>query len=129
MKPQASTEEPERQPRKGDNLDRAPGPQEITHRLQRNNSGEREDPAHQNKKTKGAEMQPFKAEKDNPRPVAGEDTMQCERDVAQSNPRTVMPKTEVSVSPPRERGDVENLRHPVYTLAPLPGKSDFLKSR
>ena len=29
-KPQASSEEPERQPRKGDNLYRAPGPQEIT---------------------------------------------------------------------------------------------------
>ena len=34
-----------------------------------------------------------------------------------------------SRSHPRERGDVENLRHPVYTLAPLPGKSDFRKSR
>ena len=68
-------------------------------RRQRNNSGEREDPAHQNK---GAEMQPFKAETDNPQPVAGEDTMQCERDVARSNTRTAMPKTLVSVSPPGE---------------------------
>ena len=69
---------------------------------QRNNSGEREDPAHQTKKAKGAEMQPFKAETDNPRPVAGEDTMICERDVARSNTRTAMPKAEVSVSPPGE---------------------------
>ena len=69
---------------------------------QRNNSGEREDPAHQNKKEKGAETQPFKAETDNPRPVAGEDTMQCERDVARSNTHTSMPKAEVSVSPPGE---------------------------
>ena len=44
-------------------------------RRQRNNSVEQEDPAHQNKKAKGAEMQPFKAETDNPRPIAGEDTM------------------------------------------------------
>ena len=71
-------------------------------RRQHNNSREREDPAHQNKKAKGAEMQPFKAETDNPRPVAGEDTMQCDRDVARSNTRTAMPKAEVSVSPPEE---------------------------
>ena len=97
-------------------------------RRQRNNSGEREDPAHQNKKAKGAEMQPFKAETDNPQPVAGEDTMQCERDVAQSNTRTALPK-QMSRSHPWERGDIENLKHPVYTLAPLPGKPDFRKSR
>ena len=34
-----------------------------------------------------------------------------------------------SRSHPQERGDIENLRHPVYTLAPLTGKSDFQKSR
>ena len=34
-----------------------------------------------------------------------------------------------SWSHPRERGDVENLRHHVYMLAPLPGKPDFRKSR
>ena len=44
-------------------------------------------------------MQPFNAETDNPRPVAGEDTMQCDRDVARRNTRTATPKTEVSVSP------------------------------
>ena len=59
-----------------------------------------------------------------------EDTMPCERDVARSNTRTAKPKTEVSVSPPGGGGgvNVENLRHPVYTLAPLPGKPDFRKS-
>ena len=64
-------------------------------RGQRYNSEEREDPALQNKKA-------LRAELDNPRPGAGEDTMQCGRDVARSNTRTTMPKTEVSASHPRE---------------------------
>ena len=51
-------------------------------RGQRNNSGEREDPALQNKKALRAEMQPLKEETDDPWPGAGEDTMQCGRDVA-----------------------------------------------
>ena len=69
---------------------------------QRNNSGEREDPALRNKKALRAELQPLKAETDNPRPGAGEDTMLCGRDVARSNTRTAMPKTEVSASHPGE---------------------------
>ena len=77
-----------------------PDPKKL--RRQRNNSGEQEDPAHQNKNARGAEMQPFKAETDNPRPVAREDTMQCDRDIARSNTRTATPKTEVSVSPPEK---------------------------
>ena len=71
-------------------------------RRQRKNSGEWEDSALQNKKALRAELQPLKAETDNPRPGAGEDTMQCGRDVAQSNTRTAMPKTEVfSLTPGR----------------------------
>ena len=69
---------------------------------QRNNSGDREDPANQNKKALRVELQPLKAETDNPRPGAGEDTMQCGKDVAQSNTHTAMPKTEVSAPHPEE---------------------------
>ena len=70
------------------------GPQDHKKlRRQRNNSEEREDPA---------QIQPFKAETDNPQSVAGEDTMKCERDVARNNTRAAMPKAEVSVSPQGE---------------------------
>ena len=75
MKPQASTEEPERQPRQGDKTGQDPPDRKKLHG-QRNNSGEREVPALQNKKAVRAELQPLKAETDNPWPGAGEDTMQ-----------------------------------------------------
>ena len=97
-------------------------------RRQHNNSGEREDPAHQNKKAKGAELQPFKAETDNPRPVAGRIPFHVKGTLPEATPVPLRQKQK-SRSHPRERGDVENLRHPVYTLAPLPGKSDLRKSR
>ena len=46
------------------------------------NSGEREVPALQNEKALRAELQPLKAETDNPWPGAGEDTMQRGKDIA-----------------------------------------------
>ena len=107
-------------------LDRTPGPQEITR--QRNNSGECEVLALQNKKALRTELQPLKAETDNPWPSAGEDSMQFGRDVAWSNPRTAMLKTEASTSR-RERGEAENLRHPDHMPAALSEKSDFRKRR
>ena len=96
-------------------------------RRQRNNSGEREDPAHRNKKTKGAELRPFKAETDNPRPVAGRIPCHVKGTLPEVTPVMLCQKQK-SQSHPREGDDVENLRHPVYKLAPLPGKSDFRKS-
>ena len=80
------------------NWTRPPDHKEL--RRQRNNSGEREGPAHQNKKAKGAELQPFKAENGPSSTRCQEDTMPCERGVARSNTHTAMPKTEDSVSPP-----------------------------
>ena len=71
-------------------------------RGQRNNSGEREVPTFQNEKALRAELQPLKAETDNPWPGVGEDSMLRVRGVAWSNARTVMPKTEASTSRPGE---------------------------
>ena len=97
-------------------------------RRQRNNSGEREDPTHQNKKAIGAELQPFKAKTDNPRPVAGRIPCHVEGTLPEATPVPLCQKQK-TWSHLWESGDEENLRHPVYTLAPLPGKSDFRKSR
>ena len=67
-------------------------------RRQRNNSGEREVPTLQNEKTLRAELQPSKAETDNPWTGVGEDPMLRVRGVAWSNVRTAIPKTEALTS-------------------------------
>ena len=71
-------------------------------RGQRNNSGEHEVPALQNEKALRTELQPLKAETDNNWPGSGEDSMQSVSDIAGSNVRTAMPKTEASTSRPGE---------------------------
>ena len=85
---------------------------------QRNNSGEREVPALQNKRAIRAELHPLKAKTDNPGPSAGEDTMQCGRDVAWSNPHTAMPKTEASTSLPGEGWGRESEAPWTYASSP-----------
>ena len=97
-------------------------------RGQRNNTGEREDPAHQNKKAKGAEMQPFKAKTDKPQPVAVRIPCHVEGTLPEATPVPLCQKQKTRPHT-RERGNEENLRHPVCMLAPLPGKTDFRKSR
>ena len=62
-KRQSSSEEPERPPRKGDKTGQGPRTtRNYACGVQRNNSGEREDLALQNKKALRAELQPLKAE-------------------------------------------------------------------
>ena len=73
-------------------------------------------------------MQSLKTETDNPWPGSGEDSMQRGSDVAWSNVRTAMPKTEDSTSRPG-KGEAENLRHPDNTPAALTEKSDYQKCR
>ena len=72
--PRSSSEEPERQPRKGDK-NRIGSPDHKKVCGQRNYSGEREVPRPQNEKAVRAELQPSKAETDNPWPGLGEDSM------------------------------------------------------
>ena len=89
--PRSSSEEPERQPRKGDkNWTGSPDHEKV--RWQCNYSRESEVPAPQNEKALRAELQPLKAETDNPWPSFGEDSMLRVSGVAGSNVLTAMPK-------------------------------------
>ena len=89
--PRSSSEEPERQHRKGDKNWIGSSDHEKV-RGQRNYSGEREFPAPQNEKAIRAELQPLQAETDNPWPGLGEDSMLRVSGVAWSNVHTAMPK-------------------------------------
>ena len=97
--PQSSSDEPERQPRKGDKTGQDP-------RTTRNYVGsvitqENERAQYfRTRKPQGQSCNPLKPETDKPRPGAGEESMQLGRDVAWGNARTTMPITEAWNSHP-----------------------------
>ena len=113
--PQSSSEEPERQPRKGDKTGQDP----RTTRSYAGSVRTQENVRSLHFRTrKGQSCNPLKAETDKPWPGAGEASMQFERDVAWSNTRTATPKTEASTSRPGEGWGRESEAPWSYTSSP-----------
>ena len=124
--PQPSSEEPERQPRKGDKLDRTPYHKKL--RGQRKNSGECEDPALQNKNLKDRDAILKRQRRTNSDPAPGRHPCQEEGTLPGATPVPLRHKQK-SRPHARERSEVENLRHPERTPAAHTEKSDFRKNR